>query len=142
MKINFYIKSNKAWVSDQTEITGGNSVNINVAGNTHIKGAKIANETTDENGNTIDGGNLTLATNTLSYENIYDEDKAMSIGMGMSAGDNYTTKGVEQKSGSVDYSMHDKEQTNNATIGMGSIIVGGEELTLKELGGLLPITQA
>jgi len=48
--------------------------------------------------------------------------------MGMSAGDNYTTKGVEQKSGSVDYSMHDKEQTNNATIGMGSIIVGGEEL--------------
>jgi len=99
-----------------------------IKNNTHIKGAKIANETTDENGNTIDGGNLTLATNTLSYENIYDEDKAMSIGMGMSVGDTYGTEGVEQKSGSVDYSMHDKEQTNNATIGIGSIIVGGEEL--------------
>jgi len=74
--------------------------------------------------------NLTLTTNTLTYENIYDKDKARSFGVGVS-GENTkdeTGKKIEgkgTKGGSVDYSMHHKQQTNNATIGLGDIVVGG-----------------
>ncbi|WFS63380.1 hemagglutinin repeat-containing protein [Pseudodesulfovibrio thermohalotolerans] len=55
-----------AWVHNQTSIIGKEQVDIRVEDNTHVEGAVIAAE----------NGNLKLDTDTLTYNDIYDHDKA------------------------------------------------------------------
>lgn len=59
-------KTNFDWVGQQTSIVGRSEVDIYVKNKTHIKGVIIATEP---------GGDLTLNTNTLTYEEIKDENK-------------------------------------------------------------------
>jgi hypothetical protein len=74
-------ESARAWVDDQTELTGGNSVNINVGGDLHNKSAVIAN--VDANGK--DKGNLQVAVGgDLTHEDIIDKDKSTTRGVGIS----------------------------------------------------------
>ncbi len=124
-----YSKGDRKWVDDQTTLIGGNSVDIAVANNTNLVGAVIANKKEDG----TDGGNLTLATNTLTYSNIQDKDKARSFSVSGSysaqgsANDNnrQSQRSQSSTSGSIGYSMHDRQQDTNATIGGGNIVVGG-----------------
>ncbi|WP_072695374.1 hypothetical protein [Desulfovibrio litoralis] len=53
-------------MGQQTSIVGRSEVDIYVENNTHIKGAIIATEP---------GGDLTLNTNTLTFEEIKDKNK-------------------------------------------------------------------
>ncbi|XXJ18188.1 hypothetical protein ACR42D_01255 [Desulfovibrio caledoniensis] len=55
-----------AWVHNQTSIIGKEQVDIRVEDNTHVEGAVIAAE----------NGNLKLDTDTLTYNDIHDHDKA------------------------------------------------------------------
>ncbi|WP_419785530.1 hemagglutinin repeat-containing protein [Pseudodesulfovibrio sp.] len=59
-------EASSAWVGRQTSIKGKEEVDIHVDMNTHVEGAVIAAE----------NGNLKLDTDTLTYKDIYDHDKA------------------------------------------------------------------
>jgi hypothetical protein len=131
--INFSnAQSDRNWVDNQTTIIGTNSVNVNVKNNTDIKGAMIANivnygEEGVNQQNWIDGGNLTLNTKTLTYSDIYDSDSARSFGIGASVSQRAATNSTpaqNQTNATINYSMHDKEQTTKATIGNGDLNVG------------------
>ncbi|MFT6332815.1 MAG: hypothetical protein ACJAW3_001163, partial [Lentimonas sp.] len=122
-----YSKGDRKWVDDQTTLIGGNSVDIKVGNNTNLVGAVIANKKADG----TDGGNLNLETDTLTYSNIKDKDKArnFSVGGSYSSGSN---KG-DDYSATVGYSMHDKQQDTNATIGNGAIVIGGVNTSENEI---------
>jgi filamentous hemagglutinin len=59
----------------------GNNVNIDVGGNTNLKGSLIAAGNLDNNGNFVDNGQLYLSTKTLTYASLsntmYSESKAI-----------------------------------------------------------------
>lgn len=80
----------------------------------------------DENGNDL--GNLTLDTGSLAYTDIADHDKEKSyyLNVGFTMGDDTNTNQTESGNNynaSGNYSNHDKEQINRATVGEGNIIV-------------------
>ena len=113
-----------AWVSEQTSVTGTNSVTINTEGHTQVDGALIAN--IDEDGN--DAGNLSLTTGTLGYTNFEDHDKENSdyVNVGITSGDDPNTNQTESNTNwtlSGNSYSKDREQDTNATIGNGSIVV-------------------
>jgi filamentous hemagglutinin len=119
-------KNSSGWVHDQTIIIGEEEVDIRVEDNTHVEGAVIAAK----------NGNLKLDTNTLTYADIHDHDKASNINVGVSVSGSYNggtdgPKQVEDEgafdaslgSVSLDYSSKDRRQINRATIGEGTIII-------------------
>ncbi|RWS48202.1 hypothetical protein CKA56_15435 [Arcobacter venerupis] len=112
--------SQRDWVDNQTTIIGTNSVNVNVQGDTLIKGAVIASGNYDENGNFVDKNNLNLSTKSLSVENINDKDKSSSynLSVGVDKSENETQAKME-----LGLSNSQKEQINYATIGNGNIEV-------------------
>ncbi len=78
-------KTDRLWTDNQTSILGTNSVTINTANNTNIKGAVIANSTNGLIGeNAIDGNNLTLNTKSLTFQNLNDHHIAENFGAGFS----------------------------------------------------------
>ena len=120
-----YGNRDKAWVNEQSSIIGRNSANINVVGKTKLIGSMIG------------GGNTTLRTGKLEYSDIYDKDKGYDIGLNTNASfslkrmrDNITQTTYEKllidKTGELNYGATDREQINRATIGNGTIIVGGK----------------
>ncbi|WP_320949664.1 hemagglutinin repeat-containing protein, partial [Fusobacterium sp.] len=120
-----YGNRDKAWVSEQSSIIGKNSANINVDGKTKLVGSVIG------------GGKTTLRTGKLEYSDIYDKDKGYDIGLNTNASfslkrmrDNITQTTYEKllidKTGELNYGATDREQINRATIGNGTIIVGGK----------------
>jgi filamentous hemagglutinin len=135
-------KTDRVWTDNQTSILGTNSVTINTDDNTNIKGAVIANSTNGIIGeNAIDGGNLTLNTNTLTFENLFDHEYSQSTGAGFSTSigigaNNSNGQGTASSSNpnqqnnfypsgsttiSAQNSGYKKEQTTFATIGLGDI---------------------
>ncbi len=62
-------------MNKQTSIIGKEEVNIRVEKNTHVEGAVIAAE----------NGNLKLDTDTLTYKDIHDHDKAENFQVNLSA---------------------------------------------------------
>jgi filamentous hemagglutinin family protein len=72
-------KNSSGWVHDQTSIIGEEKVDIRVEDNTHVGGAVIAAK----------NGNLKLDTNTLTYGDIHDHDKASNINVGVSVSGSY-----------------------------------------------------
>ena len=165
-------KTDRLWTDNQTSIIGTNSVTINTGNNTNIKGAIIANIInadpnvsgiyTANNGNglagyninsdslkdAIDGGNLTINTGSLTFQNLEDHYYTKSFGIGLSTtigfgkggtnlvSNNTTGQGTapannsnQQNSfypaGSTTLTLKNgstkKEQTTKATIGEGDI---------------------
>jgi adhesin HecA-like repeat protein len=156
-------KTDRLWVDNQTSIIGTNSVTINTANNTNVKGAVIANiinaNSDSINGGNglagyninsdtlqgaIDGGNLTINTNSLTFQNLEDHYYTKSFGIALSttigSGSNNTigqgtapaTNTNQQNSfyptGSTTLGLQNsstkKEQRTYATIGQGNIITG------------------
>jgi len=111
-------------VNEQTSLTGGGTVDIDVEDKTTLKGAVIASTT----------GDLTLETGSLEYSNIKDKDKSYSVGGGMDVG----TKSDKSYG---NYEFSDKKQTNFATIGEGNIIITDEETDLTKLNRDLTVAQ-
>ncbi len=116
--------SSSAWVNQQTSIIGKERVDIRVEKNTHIEGAVIAAE----------NGNLKLDTDTLTYKDIYDHDKAENYQASLSGSKSAENeKNNERTTGEAgnpyagtlngSYSSHDRQQINRATIGEGEIII-------------------
>jgi hypothetical protein len=143
-------KSNhdSAWVSDQTELTGG-TVDINVAGKTTITGAEIASGNYDENGKFVDNGNLNLATNELEYNDLHDFNTSNESGFGVQTNIGGSTNKQGESfhpSGSTTISVKDtgyeSEQINRATIGGGAItITGGSNSDLTGLNRDVSLAQ-
>ncbi|WP_338987273.1 hemagglutinin repeat-containing protein [Fusobacterium animalis] len=120
-----YGNRDKAWVNEQSSIIGKNSANINVKGKTNLIGSVIG------------GANTILRTEKLEYSDIYDKDKGYDIGLNTNISfslkrmrDNITQTTYEKllidKTGELNYGATDREQINRATIGNGTIIVGGK----------------
>ena len=120
-----YGNRDKAWVNEQSSIIGRNSANINVKGKTNLIGSVIG------------GTNTILRTGKLEYSDIYDKDKGYDIGLNANTSfrlqrkwDKATQTTSEEivinKSGELNYGATDREQINRATIGAGTIIVGGK----------------
>ncbi|WP_240800860.1 hemagglutinin repeat-containing protein [Vibrio sp. Hep-1b-8] len=110
-----------------TSLTSNGSLDINVGGNTDIKGATIA--ALDEEGK--DSGKLNLTTNSLSYADLsntrYSQDQ--SLGLNSSVGVNNGELDSTNNSTSLQYkntSGYDKSKTL-ATIGQGNLNIGDLE---------------
>ena len=105
---NFSLTDGKSkWVEEQTSLTGGGTVNINVAGSTALKGSVIGSDTDD----------LTLSTGSLTYTDIKDKNRSNTLGAGISL----TKKDASFKN--AEFAFTDARKNNNATIGNGSIII-------------------
>jgi filamentous hemagglutinin family protein len=123
----------RAWVDELTEITATEELNINVKGNTHLKGAVIA----------AVSGNLHLKTGTFTYEDIIDYDRSKNIGgslnlshsFGGPKGESQADKTSQTMAGVSDafkrssfgvdgfYEKKDKEGITRATVGTGTLNV-------------------
>ncbi len=120
----------KKWVTEQTSLTGGGNVDIDVANKTTLTGAVIASTT----------GDLTLDTGSLEYSNIKDKDRSSNFGGGgnISGG---VAPNSDSKSVNASYGFTDKRQTNFATIGEGTITVRDGETDLSKLNRDTTISQ-
>jgi filamentous hemagglutinin len=112
--------SGRTWTDNQATVIGSNSVSIKVKEKTDNKGAVVANATKDENGDWVDGGNLSLTTGELTYGDLTDNDDSDHRQTHVQIGG--TTK-VQLSTGGTD-----KDGVTYATIGAGTITVGGTEL--------------
>ena len=114
--------SNKAMVEDISSIIGNNSVNINVANDTNIAGALIANQ----NNQGIDLGNLNLKTKSLTYSDLnnFSVSESNQLSTNLQAG--YNPNNPTQNGNlAIKLNMQGKESssTTKATIGKGNITI-------------------
>jgi hypothetical protein len=109
-------KSKRDWVDNQTSIIGEDKVAINVSKNMDVTGALIGNIKDGE-----DGGNLAINTSSLTYKDLQDVDKSRNYGLNVSGGAEGKSKAPQLAGVGFNYSMHDKRQDSNATIGEGAI---------------------
>lgn len=137
-------EKNSSWTNEQTTIIGTDSITVN-ADTTHIKGAVIANITEDG----ADGGNLTLNTNKLTYEDLHDYDYSGSYGFGLKSNlpislDENETASLDKILTSINdsngkttidgkYASSEKEQETRATVGEGQITTGSSDANLPGL---------
>ena len=89
---------------------------ITVANNTHLEGGLIANTVTDENGNLIDQGNLSLTTKTLTVSNLNNNHDSISMGGGINAS-------ASSASLSAQYGGEERKGLTQATIGQGALTI-------------------
>jgi adhesin HecA-like repeat protein len=68
-----YAKASRAWVGEQAGFIAENSLDVDVDGHTHLRGALIQGAE----------GQSRFTTTTLSYEDIHDYDKSESFGISM-----------------------------------------------------------
>lgn len=120
------------WVENQTVISGKNKVDIRTENHTQLDGALLS----------ADNGNLKLDTDTLGYRNITGKDNehgyylnvSGSYGGGGGAQQDKPNQGMEapdKNSWAVEgYNYNkDREQTLNATVGAGEIVVRHDKVT-------------
>ena len=120
------------WVDNQTVISGKSKVDIRTENHTQLDGAVIS----------ADNGNLKLDTDTLGYRNITGKDNEHGYylnvsgsygGGGGSQADkpNKGMEGGEKNSWAVEGYNYtkDREQTLNATVGAGEIVVRHDKAT-------------
>ncbi|VVN31712.1 hemagglutinin repeat-containing protein [Pseudomonas fluorescens] len=120
------------WVENQTTISGKSNVDIRTEKHTQLDGSVI----------TADNGNLKLDTDTLGYRNITGKDNehgyylnvSGSYGSGGGSQADKPNKGMEgdgKSSWAVEGYKYDKdrEQTLNATVGTGEIVVRHDKQT-------------
>ncbi|MFJ2711946.1 hemagglutinin repeat-containing protein [Pseudomonas sp. NPDC087346] len=120
------------WVDNQTVISGKSNVDIRTENHTQLDGSVIS----------ADNGNLKLDTDTLGYRNITGKDNehgyylnvSGSYGGGGGAQADKPNKGMEgesKNSWAVEGYKYDKDrqQTLNATVGEGQIVVRNDKVT-------------
>ena len=105
----------KKWVKEQSGIIGTENAKVSVGGTTKLIGSIIG------------GKNTTLRTGKLEYSDIYDKDKGYDIGLNskVTVSKNEDEWNISKTIG-ANFGAKDKEQINRATIGSGTIIVGGK----------------
>lgn len=103
------------WVNNLAGIQTANGLNINVKGNTNLEGALI----NDAN------SKLTLNTGSLTFKDLEGEENSHTYGVGRSV-----DLDLGNESTNIKYAMVDKDQIARATIGGGTINVGGQEVPL------------
>ena len=105
----------KKWVKEQSGIIGTENTKVSVGGITKLIGSIIG------------GKNTTLRTGKLEYSDIYDKDKDYDIGLNskVTVSKNEDEWNISKTIG-ANFGAKDKEQINRATIGSGTIIVGGK----------------
>lgn len=113
-------KSNSAIVTEQTALLArGGSLNVNVVGNTDLKGGLIA----ALNGQGNDSGRLSLVTGTLTASDIQDSARSKDISAGISESVNNVTdrntRGAELPVIDGSYASSIFKQDTKATIGQG-----------------------
>ncbi|WP_082555842.1 hemagglutinin repeat-containing protein [Pseudomonas sp. Root329] len=120
------------WVENQTVISGKNKVDIRTENHTQLDGAVIS----------ADNGNLKLDTDTLGFRNITGKDNEhgyylnVSGSYGSSGGaqadkPNKGMEGGDKNSWAVEGYNYtkDREQTLNATVGAGQVVVRHDKVT-------------
>jgi adhesin HecA-like repeat protein len=146
-------KESIKWSNTQAHIVGRDSVDI-AADSLTLIGGKIANITAAG----TDGGNLLIAVNELTSNDLYDVasmdmqswgiDTGGFMNISPAAGGNFGVGGSNSNSavlGGISYSKEssDKEGVTRATIGSGQILIGGQQATDEQLAGVnRDITQA
>lgn len=102
--------SDRAWVDERTTLIGRDSVNINVADETNLTAASIAQVGYDG----VEGDNLSLTTGSLTVNNLEDRDINESSNAGLTLGGSSTTIQVGNE-GRIE------TQTGYSVIGQGDI---------------------
>lgn len=133
----------KRWVQNQSMLIGSQSANIS-AENTTLTGGVIANAVVDSDGRVLsDQGHLNFSTQTLVLNDLVDTDTHQQTGFSASTRisqgshtDTSTGKVTEFANGSstlgADNNGYDKEQLTLATLGAGTVTVGGENINNTE----------
>lgn len=136
-------RSDSRWVSEQTWILGSNSIRVR-ADSTLLTGAVIANAEVGAGGMLIDKGGLDFATGTLIFNDLNDYQYSKTTGFSFNTGINtsaYRRDVSGQKTGDgyatgqttvgAQYFGHETEQLTQTTLGLGSIVIGGQQLTIE-----------
>lgn len=108
-------KYDKEWVENQTSIIGREDSHITVGGNTHLEGGLLG------------GKDTTLNTGSLSFNDIKDYEKGTNIGLSENISKGQKDENSNDYTSQLDYSATDREQITHATVGAGTITVGGKE---------------
>lgn len=108
-------KYDKEWVENQTSIIGRENSHITVEGNTHLEGGLLG------------GKDTTLNTGSLSFNDIKDHEKGTNIGLSENISKGQKDENTNDYTSQLDYSATDREQITHATVGAGTITVGGKE---------------
>ncbi len=110
-----FTSGDSKWVNNLAGIQTANGLNINVKGNTNLEGGLI----NDAN------SKLTLNTGSLTFKDLEGEENSHTYGVGRSV-----DLDLGNESTNIKYAMVDKDQIARATIGGGTINVGGQEVPL------------
>ena len=108
-------KYDKEWVENQTSIIGRENSHITVEGNTHLEGGLLG------------GKDTTLNTGSLSFSDIKDHEEGTNIGLSENISKGQKDENSNDYTSQLDYSATDREQITHATVGAGTITVGGKE---------------
>jgi filamentous hemagglutinin len=124
-----------------TSITG-NKVNIDIGGNTNIKGSLVAAGNFDENGNFIDNKQLDLLTDTLTYSSLsntmFSNSNSFGAGTNIGFSESYTQDAEGNKQSNTNTKVNSSNtnfkpsigyssEKTQATIGQGTITVRDKE---------------
>ncbi|MGH1351159.1 MAG: hemagglutinin repeat-containing protein [Methyloligellaceae bacterium] len=124
-------KAEMAWTTQQSGLFAEESLVVDVADNTHLKGAVLS----------ADNDNLTINTGTFTYEDLHDKDKRSNVSVSLSGKiglnndkmmEQYKKNGqtppglLDRMSTSIQtvegmYATSDKRQITRATVGAGNI---------------------
>ena len=94
---------------------GRENSRITVEGNTHLEGGLLG------------GKDTTLNTGSLSFNDIKDYEKGTNIGLSENISKGQKDENSNDYTSQLDYSATDREQITHATVGAGTITVGGKE---------------
>ena len=94
---------------------GRENSRITVEGNTHLEGGLLG------------GKDTTLNTGSLSFSDIKDHEKGTNIGLSENISKGQKDENSNDYTSQLDYSATDREQITHATVGAGTITVGGKE---------------
>ncbi|WP_420895292.1 hemagglutinin repeat-containing protein [Sinorhizobium meliloti] len=109
------------WITEQSGLVSGGSMDVTVGGDTHLGAARIVSET----------GALTLDTGTLTHENFEGEKQyegvSATLGLDLTGGKGTSAEPVGNSTLEGGYQLDDTRQTVRATVGSGKIEVRDEE---------------
>ena len=127
-----YSNSKSNSIIKQTNLSSitANNLNINVKGNTHLKGSMIAAGEYDNDGNFIDNAQLNLKTNTLTFENLANTSYNKGTNLNISA--NLALGGHSERS--EESQKQNNSNLQNSNTDLNSKITGANYANSRSLG--------